>query len=105
MRWSGSRSTATPACAKAGRPTPRSCGSATPPFAIASRCCSACWRQVMQAEDHLAAVRRIEASLQRCEPDDHEMLIEGAMLAGTHRLNALLHCGGIVPASNDVMHS
>ena len=59
----------------------------------------------MRAEDHLAAARRIEASLQRCEPDDHEMRIEGAMLAGSHRLNALLHRSAITPDETDLMHS
>jgi hypothetical protein len=59
----------------------------------------------MLPEDHLAAARRIEASMQRCEPDDHEMLIEGAMLAGSHRLNALLHQLGTTPPQGDVMHT
>ena len=59
----------------------------------------------MRAEDHLAAARRIEASLQRCEPDDHEMRIEGAMLAGSHRLNALLHRNAITPHPTDLMHT
>jgi hypothetical protein len=59
----------------------------------------------MRIQDHEAAAARIEASLRKCEPDDHEMLIEGAMLAGSHRLNARLHRSGATREDADVMHT
>src|SRR3954467_2933278 len=46
----------------------------------------------------------IERSLARCTPDDFEAVIEGCMLAATHRLNVLLHRHGL-PVDRDVMHA
>lgn len=59
----------------------------------------------MTPEQHEAVANRIEASMRHCGPDDYEMLIEGAMLAGTHRINALMHRLQATRAEADVMHS
>lgn len=59
----------------------------------------------MTPMDHHAAAQRIERSIAKCEPTDHELLIEAAMLAGSHRLNGLLHALGVTQESNDVMHT
>lgn len=59
----------------------------------------------MTPEQHEAVANRIEVSMRHCGPDDYEMLIEGAMLAGTHRINALMHRLQATRAEVDVMHS
>ena len=59
----------------------------------------------MTPEQHEAAAHRIEVSLRLCTPDDYEMLIEGAMLAGTHLINALMHRLRATAPQTDVMHS
>jgi hypothetical protein len=59
----------------------------------------------MNIEQHLIMARRIERSLEKCSPSDHEMRIEGAMLAGTHWLNAILHQAGATAPGADVMHT
>jgi hypothetical protein len=59
----------------------------------------------MNIEQHLAAAGRIERSLRKCSAEDVEMQIEGAMLAGTHRLNAALHRMGATQSANDVLHT
>jgi len=59
----------------------------------------------MTPEQHRAIAERIERSLAKCGPADYEMRIEGAMLAGTHWLNASLHASGVTGSGNDVMHS
>lgn len=59
----------------------------------------------MNPMNHQAAAQRIERSIAKCEPTDHELLIEAAMLAGSHRLNGLLHTLGVTPESGDVMHT
>jgi len=56
-------------------------------------------------EEHRARAGRIERSLAKCAPDDFEMKIEGAMLAGTHWLNAVLHRLAITKPENDVFHT
>jgi hypothetical protein len=56
-------------------------------------------------EEHRARAGRIERSLAKCAPDDFEMKIEGAMLAGTHWLNAALHRTGVTTPENDVFHT
>ena len=48
---------------------------------------------------------RIGASLARCEVGDHEVIIEGVMLAGTNWLNAALHVTGITAYECDAIHS
>ncbi|MGF6970340.1 hypothetical protein OKW43_007435 [Paraburkholderia sp. WC7.3g] len=59
----------------------------------------------MNAEHHMEAAARIEHSLEKCLPQDCEMKIEGAMLAGTHWLNAELHRSGVTLPVSDVMHT
>ncbi|CAB3808413.1 hypothetical protein LMG28688_06758 [Paraburkholderia caffeinitolerans] len=59
----------------------------------------------MNIEQHMAAATRIERSLQKCTVQDWEMKIEGAMLAGTHWLNATLHRMGVTQPAADVFHS
>ncbi|HEY1089919.1 MAG TPA: hypothetical protein VGE47_02405 [Burkholderiaceae bacterium] len=59
----------------------------------------------MQAEEHEAAAMRIERSLRKCSADDHEIVIEAAMLAGSHWLNARLHRLGTTPPAQDLMHT
>ena len=59
----------------------------------------------MRVEHHLQAAQRIARSLEKCGPNDWEMKIEAAMLAGTHWLNATLHRLEATDAGKDVMHS
>ena len=59
----------------------------------------------MKPAEHCAAAERIERSLAKCGPADYEMKIEGAMLAGTHWLNAALHACGVTRDGDDIMHS
>lgn len=58
----------------------------------------------MNIGEHEAKADNIERSLARCTPEDYETLIEGCMLAATHRLNMLLHVRGL-PADQDAMHA
>ena len=50
---------------------------------------------------HRAKAERIERSLARLAPSDHEIRIEAAMLASTHWLNALLHASGVSAPDQD----
>ncbi|AQV96750.1 hypothetical protein BJN34_23080 [Cupriavidus necator] len=59
----------------------------------------------MDIEQHMAMARSIEASVRKCTKADYEMTIEGAMLAGTHWLNALLHTLGATSPQADVFHT
>ncbi|MFG2518049.1 hypothetical protein [Streptomyces sp. NPDC048527] len=58
----------------------------------------------MNIDRHVELALNIGCSLARLGPDDHEMAIEAAMLAGTHWLNAALHEGGIAGEDEDVVH-
>jgi hypothetical protein len=59
----------------------------------------------VKIEIHQAKAERIERSLAKCSASDYETVIEGAMLAGTHWLNVLLHCAGFRDVENDVVHA
>jgi len=59
----------------------------------------------MQIDAHIALARRIETTLRKLGHADYEMQIEGAMLAGTHWLNVLLHRVGANPPAQDVFHT
>jgi hypothetical protein len=59
----------------------------------------------MKPEAHREIADRILRSLAKCGAQDYEMKIEGAMLAGTHLLNALLHDTGVTAPDRDVMHT
>jgi hypothetical protein len=60
----------------------------------------------MNPHDHDRYAERIERSMDKCGMDaDHELLIEGAMLAAAHRLNAHLHRLGMTAPDEDLMHT
>ena len=59
----------------------------------------------MTPEEHRAKAEKIERSLAKCGPADCEMKIEGAMLAGTHWVNLVLHRMGVTPPQGDVLHT
>ena len=59
----------------------------------------------MNPDAHARAAERIGASLARCDAGDYEVIIEGAMLAGAHWLNAALHATGLTAADQDALHS
>jgi hypothetical protein len=59
----------------------------------------------MNGEQHRAKAVRIERSLGRLIDADYEAVIEGAMLAGTHWFNLLLHRTKLFPETRDAMHA
>ena len=59
----------------------------------------------MNIEQHRMKALRIERSLDRLTDADFEAVIEGAMLAGTHWFNVLLHRKGLFPETRDAMHA
>lgn len=59
----------------------------------------------MKAEPHQSKAIHIERSLARLSDADHEAIIEGAMLAGTHWFNILLHRTRLLPDTRDAMHA
>ncbi|MGD9944234.1 MAG: hypothetical protein AB7L76_12115 [Burkholderiaceae bacterium] len=59
----------------------------------------------MTPEEHRGKAEQIERALRKCGPDDYEMKIEAAMLAGTHWLNLILHRTGVTAPANDVLHT
>ena len=59
----------------------------------------------MSPAEHREKAEKIELSMAKLGPDDYEMAIEGAMLAGTHWLNCALHEQGASSATDDVLHT
>lgn len=59
----------------------------------------------MRPELHVAKARRILTAMQKLSTLDHEMVIEAAMLAGTHLLNSTLHRESITAPVEDVLHA
>jgi hypothetical protein len=59
----------------------------------------------MNIAGHRAKAERIERSMAKCTPADFETVIEGAMLAGTHWFNLLLHAAGLRAPDNDIVHT
>jgi len=59
----------------------------------------------VKLQHHLLKAERIERSLKRCSAADYETIIEGAMLAGTHWFNMLLHLLQLMPLDSDAMHA
>ena len=59
----------------------------------------------MTPAQHREKAARIERSLERLSDTDYEAVVEGAMLAGTHWFNILLHRFQVFPESRDAMHS
>ena len=54
---------------------------------------------------HAKFSERIHSSLARCKFSDYEIIIEGAMLAGAHWMNAALHNLGLTLPAQDTLHS
>lgn len=59
----------------------------------------------MKPQQHASYAGRIERSMRKLPHEEHELLIEGAMLAGAHRLNAHLHRLGMTEEDGDLMHT
>ena len=59
----------------------------------------------MTPQQHWEKADRIMRSLGKLGPADFEMIIEAAMLAGTHLLNAILHHEAITGPEADVLHA
>lgn len=59
----------------------------------------------MKTQCHRLKAESIERSLARCEVADYETVIEGAMLAGTHWFNIVLHQTALMPVERDAMHA
>jgi hypothetical protein len=59
----------------------------------------------MTPEAHIAKAARLMRTMDRCRNDDYEMVIEGAMLAGNHYVNATLHKLGIRAQHADIIHT
>ena len=59
----------------------------------------------MKIADHQLKAASIECSLGRCSVADYETVIEGAMLAGTHWFNILLHRNRLSHEERDAMHA
>ena len=59
----------------------------------------------MTPEQHRMKAERITRAMQKLKTTDYEMLIEAAMLAGTHWLNVALHRYGLTRPEDDVMHA
>jgi len=59
----------------------------------------------MNIAAHRAKAQRIEHSMAKCRTADFETIIEGAMLAGTHWFNLLLHAAALRAADNDIVHT
>ena len=59
----------------------------------------------MNIAGHRAKAERIERSMAKCSAADFETIIEGAMLAGTHWFNLLLHAAALRAADNDIVHT
>lgn len=59
----------------------------------------------MNITGHRAKAERIERSMAKCSAADFETVIEGAMLAGTHWFNLLLHAEGLRAEDNDIVHT
>jgi len=58
----------------------------------------------MTPDQHLAKAERIANSLAKLTTADYELVIEAAMLAGTHWFNAAAHRHGITSSDDDVMN-
>ena len=59
----------------------------------------------MKTQCHRLKAENIERSLARCDVADYETVIEGAMLAGTHWFNIVLHQAALMPVERDAMHA
>ena len=59
----------------------------------------------MTPDEHLGKARALLRSLQKLRLSDYEMRIEGAMLAGTHLMNLVLHRIGVTRFDEDGLHA
>ncbi len=59
----------------------------------------------MTPEQHRSKAERITRAMEKLHTADYEMLIEAAMLAGTHWFNLALHRFGLTRPEDDVMHA
>lgn len=59
----------------------------------------------MTPEQHRAKAEHITRAMEKLNTADYEMLIEAAMLAGTHWLNVALHRFAVTRPEDDVMHA
>lgn len=59
----------------------------------------------MTPSRHRNKAQRIERSMAAVDADHFEAIIEGAMLAGTHWFNLLLHRSALLPETTDAMHA
>ena len=59
----------------------------------------------MNERMHVRKAERIERSLGLLDVEAFEAVIEGAMLAGTHWFNVLLHRAGVAAENADAMHA
>ena len=59
----------------------------------------------MKAQAHRQKAERITRSLAKIGPDDHEVMIDGTLLAISHWLNYALHRAGLTAVDDDVIHS
>ncbi len=59
----------------------------------------------MDSARHRKSAERIMGTMEKLGPEDHEMAIEGAMLAATHWLNYALHEFGVTETGDDVQHT
>jgi hypothetical protein len=59
----------------------------------------------MSPKDHDLYATRIEHTMGKLGPDDHELVIEGSMLAAAHRLNAHMHRLGMTAPDDDLIHT
>src|SRR5688572_13912542 len=64
-----------------------------------------CESHRVKIDAHQTKAERIERSLAKCTLSDYETVIEGAMLAGTHWFNVLLHRMALRGVENDAMHA
>lgn len=58
----------------------------------------------MKADAHRAKAERIARTLAKCRPADHEIVIDGAMLAISHWINFAFHSLGLTAPEDDIMH-
>ncbi len=59
----------------------------------------------MSPEQHEAKAERITRAMDKLTECDYEMVIEAAMLAGTHWFNIAMHRFGLTAFDDDVMHA
>ncbi|MSP66532.1 MAG: hypothetical protein EXQ96_00220 [Alphaproteobacteria bacterium] len=59
----------------------------------------------MEAAKHRESAERIGRTMAKLGAADHEMVIEGAMLAATQWINYALHQARVTPPKEDVQHT